>query len=167
MPETVSDSEIAQLIAERKVLPGNWQDELENSTNKDSHAEGQVNLVGESGTQFRVIIRQSLRSDDDFSVILMVSRRVGEPEIRLLRFDGGSHPHRNKVERNWIVRKPHIHRATERYQELKWEFHDGYAEETSRYHDLSGAWESFVADANLQSPTGDRISALPKLFTEG
>ncbi len=166
MPETVPDSEIAQLIAEQKVLPGNWQDELENRKSKDSHLEGQVDLVGASGTQFRVIVRQSLRTSDDFSVILM-AKRVGEPEIRLLRYDGGSHPHRNKIERNWIIRKPHIHRATERYQELKWEFHDGYAEETVRYYDLNGAWESFAADASLRGSSLSRISTLPKLFTEG
>lgn len=166
MPEIVPDSEIAQLITERKALPGNWQDELENPKSKGSHVERQVDLVGASGTQFRVIVRQSLQASDDFSVILMANR-VGKPEVRLLRYDGGSHPHRNKIEGNWIVRRPHIHRATERYQELKWEVHDGYAEETSRYHDLSGAWENFVADANLQSPDGSRILALPKPFAEG
>ena len=166
MPETVSDSEIAQLIAERKHLLGNWQDELENLKPKDSHLEGQIDLAGAAGTRFRIIVRQSVRNSHDFSVIL-IAERPREPEIRLLRYDGGSHPHRNKIERNWIVRKPHIYRATKRYQELKWELHDGYAEETARYHDLSGAWECFVADANLQGPAGSRISTLPKLFTEG
>ena len=166
MPEIVPDSEIGQLIAERKVLSGNQLDELENPKSKGSHIEGQVDLVGVSGTQFRVIVRQSLRTNDDFSVILMANR-AGEPAIRLLRYDGSSHPHRNKIEGNWIVRKPHIHRATERYQELKWEVHDGYAEETVLYRDLSGAWDCFLADANLQSPTGSRVLALSKPFTEG
>ncbi len=165
MPGTVSDSEIFQLIAESKFLTGNWQDELANPKSKGSHIEGQVDLVGASGTQFRVIVRQSLRDSHDFSVILVASRS-GETEIRLLRYDGGSHPHRNKIERNWIERKPHIHSVTERYQELNWEFHDGYAEETIRYHDLSGAWECFLADINLQGPAGSRISTLPNLFTE-
>lgn len=165
MLEIVGDSEIGEMIAEAKYLPSDWQARLADLREASRFLEGAVHIVGDSGRRFRVIVRRHRAYLDNFTVILTTMTGDGS-EFRLLRYDGSNHPHRNKIEGNWIIKKPHIHRATERYQELRWGLHDGYAEETRRYDDLSGAWECFLADTNLQAAEGARVSALPDLFTE-
>ena len=166
MPEIVPDSEIAGMIAEDKHLPWNWQVELSNLKNKAECLESEVYLVGMSGTKFRIIVRQHRIHVNNFTVVLTASLQ-DEVEMRLLRYDGRNHAHRNKIEGYRIGRETHIHRATERYQRLRWELHDGYAEETDRYHDLSGAWKCFGVDTRLTAPAESLNSTLPNLFTEG
>ena len=155
MAEIISDARIASMIAERKYLPLNWQQVQMMFRLRDGSAESFVNFTGADGTPFRILIRQKRGQPSDFSVILMAVLSIpivpGKPEFRLLRYDGSGHDRRNTIEGNWIVGKPHIHRATERYQRKTSQRRpDGYAEETQRYRDLAGAWNSFCADVNLR-----------------
>ena len=143
------------MIAEGKELPRNWQSATMTLRVRGGSAENFADFIGADGTAFRILVRQNRQRPDDFSVILMaiLTQPVApdKPEFRLLRYDGGGHPHRNKIEGNRIPYRPHIHRATERYQALAGQSRpDGYAEETQRYRDLAGAWACFCADVNLQ-----------------
>ena len=165
MPDTVPDLEISGMITEAKPLPWNWQTQLVNLKDKSEFIEGEFQLVGNNGTWFRVIVKQHSTYRNNFTIVLAATLHTGI-EIRLLRYDGSNHAHLNKIEGNRIRRKAHIHRATERYQKVGWEFHDGYAEATNRYYDLSGAWECFWADTNLSNPIGHHFQTLPNLFTE-
>ncbi len=63
--------------------------------------------------------------------------------------------------------KPHIHKATERYQRLRRADAEGYAEETDRYQDIKGAWDCFRADIHLQSSENYEDTNLPSPFVEG
>lgn len=115
MADIVSDAKIAELIAEPKTLPPDWMRQLNRFKDRDDRYEADVdNIEGGAGTRFRIIVRISRVKMNDFSVILM-ALLPENPEFPLLRYDGNSHNHRNRIERNRIMRKPHIHKATERY----------------------------------------------------
>ena len=102
-----------------------------------------------------------------FSIILMATL-PGKGDFRLLRYDGGNHSHRNRIEGNRIKNKPRIHKATERCQsDPRGLQHDGYAEETRRYRDLLGAWDCFFNDLGPQCPDGHQPRIPPDaLFGE-
>ena len=164
MSDTISDDRIESLISERKMLPPDWTQQFDRFKDRDDRYEAEVDFVGAAGTHFRIIARRSRVRMDSFSVILMAILPEN-PEFRLLRYDGSNHNHTNHVEDNRIVRQPHIHRATQRYQEAQRQLpHDGYAEPTDRYQDLPGAWECFSSDLNLRYPEGPQTLMLPMLF---
>ena len=65
----LTDEEIQILIDETKVLPDDFRDRLELKA-KRGHKESQLSVVGEKGSKFRIILRQSSFDAFDFSVIL-------------------------------------------------------------------------------------------------
>ena len=143
------------MIAEGKELPYSWLQTTMTLRVRGGSAESFIDFTGADGTAFRILVRQNQQRPDDFSVIIMaiLTQPVvpGKPEFRLLRYDGGGHAHKNTIEGNRIPYKPHIHRATERYQtRTRQRRPDGYAEETQRYQNLAGAWSCFCNDVNLQ-----------------
>ena len=161
----VSDAAIAGLLAERKILPSDWMEQLASFRRREDRNESALDLVGERGTLFRVIVRQSRSRDNDFSIVLIaILPEIGN--FHLLRYDGGSHSHRNRIEQTRIGRKPHIHMATERYQTDPRRLpSDGYAEETDRYSDLRGAWQCFFEYLAPQYPNEYQTAMLPDMFT--
>ena len=164
MTDIISEARIAAMIAERKGLPENWREELGNLKNHAGRHESDVNFTGAIGTPFRIIVSRRHRSLEDFTIILMLNS-TDHPDFRLIRYDGSGHVHKNTIEGNRIVRKPHIHWATERYQIKTGQRRpDGYAEETQRYQDLPGAWDCFRADLNLQFPDRYGSELLPAPF---
>ena len=161
MADIVSDAKIAEMIAERKTLPLDWMQQLNRFKDRDDRYEAEVDLEGDAGTRFRIIVRSSRIKANDFSVVL-IAALPENPEFRLLRYDGRSHTHRNRMEGNRIRREPHIHRATERYQQDPCGLpHDGYAEQTDRYQDLAGAWNCFLSDVDLQYPEEHYLGVPP------
>ena len=142
-----SDDEIKSLVEERKFLPDNWRGRIPWSE-RTGHKEAKLDIEGADGSQFRIIVRQSLVNRLDFSVILGVERPQSSKVFRLRRYNGKSHEHTNHIEKETFY-DFHIHRATERYQERKGEREDGYAEVTDRYRDYNGAWECLMGDANF------------------
>ena len=140
-------------------------EQLASFRRRDDRNESGLDLAGERGTPFRVIVRQSRYKANDFSIVLIaILPEIGD--FHLLRYDGGSHSHRNRIEGTRIRRKPHIHMATERYQtDPRGLPSDGYAEETDRYIDLRGAWRCFFEDIAPQRPDEYQTAMLPELFT--
>lgn len=165
MADIIADVRIAAMISEPKALPENWREELANLKNRVGRHESQIDLTGANGTQFRVIVSLRHPNPGDFTVILMLDS-PDHPDFRLLRYDGSGHVHKNTLEGDRIIRKPHIHRATERYQIATYQRRpDGYAEETQRYQDLPGAWDCFRTDVNLVFPDNADDKLLPAPFT--
>jgi len=117
-------------------------------TEKYGHHEFNCEFRAESGTVFRLIIRQNSKNRDDFSVILACLPPSSSAFFRLRRYNGKSHEHTNKLEQERFY-DFHIHTATERYQE-EGQREDGYAEPTDRYHDLEGAIDCMIADCAFQ-----------------
>ena len=55
MSVTFSDSQILDLIQERKPLPESWRSRLR-LWPKRGHEEGSIDLIGEGGNQFKLIL---------------------------------------------------------------------------------------------------------------
>lgn len=148
MPEILTDQAIDGLIHEQKLLP---EHPLGRSLKaKSGHKEREMDVTGANGSRFRIIIRQSANNALDFSVILAYRRPHSNALFRLRRYNGKSHQHTNKLERNTFY-DFHIHRATERYQATGLR-EDAFAEPTTAYADLHGALECMLRECTCQLP---------------
>lgn len=158
MARVLDDQEIDALIRESKPLPSNWQARLRpRPKQRYQYEERDLQIEGQSGKQFRVIVRRNRQNPLDFSIILVFEDRDGT-EYRLIRYNG-AHPsrHTNKweMERGLPNRRfgPtfHIHRATERYQLAGFAI-DGYAEPTDSFRDFDSALDAFLESCGFQRP---------------
>lgn len=158
MSRVLTDDEIARLLAEPKPLPANWQSRLAPKPKADrSYTQRELDLRGDSGGEYRIVIRGSQLNRNDFSIILVYKDADGTT-YRLTRFNG-RHPsqHSNKWEKarkaaNATFRnRYHIHYATERYQIEGYDI-DGYAEVTEEYDSFESALDLFVRSNGLSVP---------------
>ena len=144
-----TDAEIAALIAEPKLVTPRQGKAI---TRKLSRYEvATINVLGDAGSDFRVIFRRSRQNPSDFSIILAVQPVQGGHIFHLRRYDG-RHWHTNHLESTSRNKDRfydfHIHTATERYQESNFP-DDGYAEVTDQYHDINSAIKYMAGDAKL------------------
>jgi hypothetical protein len=151
--EFFTDEQINACIDEPKPLPLELADltpPLRNT--RAGHKEAQYDITGTAGTDYRVIVRQSVHNLFDFSIILAHLSKTTNQVFRLRRYNEKSHEHTNQVERDRFYGF-HVHTATQRYQErgLK---EDGFAEPTDRYSDLAGALDCLIADCAFIQPAG-------------
>ncbi len=157
MPSQLSDSDILVLLAEPKPLPGDYQSRLQLRP-KSGHKERELDVIGAAGSDFQLIVRQSLFNPLDFSVILGYLMPGSNVLFRLRRYNGRSHQHTNRIEGDTFY-DFHIHIATERYQTAGCQ-EDHYAETTSRFADLSGAIRCLILDCAFELPPGTQESLL-------
>lgn len=166
----LTDQEIADLIAEPKVMPDNWFSRLElRDKSHFQHREKEIDIEGSNGNLFRLIIRQNNLNVLDFSIILTLREKDSNIEYNLVRYNG-KHPsqHTNKWEKENRMSEYtfdpsfHIHRATQRYQESGYKI-DGYAEVTMKYSDFHSALEQFMVECNLKREDDKQTS----LFERG
>ena len=137
------------LLQERKPLPADWRKRLQLRP-KRGHEERDLELTGDAGSEFRLILRQNKINRLDFSIILAVRVPQSNTTFRLRRYNGKSHEHTNHIE-GVTLYDFHIHMATERYQEIGTR-EDAYAELTDRYGDFHGALRCLLDDANFDIP---------------
>jgi len=145
-----TDSEIAGLIAEAKPLPPDWRTHV-TLRPKRGHRERELPILGEGGSHFRVILRQGVLNPLDFSVILALLVPKTNQAFRLLRCNGKSHEHTNRLESATFY-DFHIHRATERYQREGFR-EDSYAEITDEFSNLEGVLETLIAEGGFVRPS--------------
>lgn len=131
---------------ERKSAPADWTDRIRLRA-KRGHREQDLDLFGDEGNEFRLILRQSTVNQFDFSIILAVRIPLSNQLFRLRRYNGRSHEHTNHLEEETFY-DFHIHYATERYQNLGTR-EDAYAEPTDRYADYRSALRCFIEDSRL------------------
>ncbi|MBN1903348.1 hypothetical protein JW926_18665 [Candidatus Sumerlaeota bacterium] len=155
MPAKFSDSEIDRMIKERKPLPDNYRDRVQ-LREKRGHKERELDVTGENGTQYRIIIRQSNFNPLDFSIILAVNAADSNQIFRLRRYNGKHGEHTNPIEGNTFY-DFHIHNATERYQESGAR-EDTFAEVTERYGDFNGALRCMFEDCGFKIPKDSQTS---------
>ena len=122
-------------LGNSKPLPADWR-RLFRLRPKRGHGENHLDLTGDDGNQFRLILSSRL--------------------FRLRRNNGRNHQHTNSVEGDTFY-DYHIHTATERYQEVG-SREDAYAEATDRYSDLTGAVDCMLEDAGFYAPISDQLS---------
>ena len=149
MAAKFSDQDIELLLTERKPLPVDYRSRMK-LRDKRGHKEGEFEIKGCRGSEFRLILRQSNFNPLDFSVILSYTPPKSNQSIRLRRYNGKSHEHTNQLEGTTFYNF-HIHTATERYQDLG-PREDTYAEPTERYADFPGALRCALTDCGFDLP---------------
>lgn len=149
MGATYTDTEIAALLRERKPLPTDWRSRVQLRA-KRGHSERELDVTGAAGSEFRLVLRQSMLNALDFSIILAVSVPGTNQVFRLRRYNGKGHEHTNHIEGGTFYGF-HVHMATERYQVLG-PREDSYAEPTDRYGDFHEALRCAVADGGFDVP---------------
>ena len=153
MAVTLTESDIAGLLEEPKPLPADFRKRIEVRA-KHGHKERELTVMGEHGSEFHLILRQSAFNAMDFSAILAYRPPKQNQLFRLRRYNGKSHEHTNKLEGETFY-DYHVHHATERYQESGLR-EDAYAQPTDRYTDLAGAIECLLDDCAFERPENDR-----------
>lgn len=155
MAVRLTDDEIARVIRERKPLPTDYRSRTQVRP-KRGHKEREMDVRGAEGSEFRIILRQSLFNPLDFSVILAFCPPQSNQLFRLRRYNGKSHEHTNTVEGQTFY-DFHIHQASERYQDIGERKEDAYAEPTDRFSDMQGAIRCLLEDCGFQLPRQDQI----------
>src|SRR3989304_6686254 len=89
-----TDDQIEKLLRERKPLPSDYRVRLQLKP-KRGHKERDLVIKGETGSEFRIVLRQSDSNPLDFSVILMYGLPNSYQFFRLRRYNGSpEHPNR-------------------------------------------------------------------------
>jgi hypothetical protein len=149
----LADSEISDLLKERKLLPADYKKRIIPKP-KRGHDECEFSVTGESGRSFCVLIRKSIQSPLDFSVILAYDPLGTSARVLLRRYNGKSHEHSNVLEREPAFYDFHIHTATERYMRAGLRA-EHYAQPTDRYADVQAAFFCLTQDCGFEAPPGD------------
>ncbi len=144
-----TDAEINEMLEERKHLPLEYKTKMKLRI-KRGHKERELDVKGELGNSYRIILRQLNSNPLAFSVILAFSPEDTTALFRLRRYNGRNHDHTNQIENNTFTGF-HIHTATERYQELRMR-EDTYAELTDRYSELNSALKCLFEDCGFIVP---------------
>ncbi len=153
----LNDKEISDLVQESKKFPTNYES-LFQTREKKGHKEQELTLQRSNGSQFKVILRQNRINPLDFSLILGYVPPKTTALFRLQRYNGKSHQHTNKIERETFYNF-HIHQATERYQAAGFD-EDGFAVVSSEYADIHGALDCFIKDCSIVLPLNSQLKLL-------
>jgi hypothetical protein len=143
----ITDQRIASLLGEAK----DWVDltRYTPTKRKRAHLQGRIPINGAFGSRFEIFVRMAILDPTDFTVGLGWHRPDVTGLFHLLRCNGSSHDHPNRIEGN-VVEGFHIHVATERYQALG-EPPEGYAY-PAEYSDFRGAVEAFIDLTGITRP---------------
>lgn len=151
----LTDFEITQLLEVAKPVPADFRSKLKLRP-KRGHVERDLEVKGEDGSRFKLILRMSLSNPLSFSAILGYQFPSSNQVFRLRRYNGRAHEHTNVIEKETFY-DFHVHEATERYQELGGK-EDGFAEPTDRFVDLDGAIDCLMQDCNFVLPPDPQLS---------
>ena len=73
-----------RLIEERKVLPNNGRGKFKKTTHRGND-EYRLNVTGEAGNEFQVIVRMSVFNKLNFSVIIKASLKLQQTKSPMAR----------------------------------------------------------------------------------
>jgi hypothetical protein len=149
MDITLTDEDIERLVHERKVLPAKHLERLALKQKRGNY-EAHLEVAGETGGQFRIIVRQLILDPFDFSVILAYRLPHTNKLFRLRRYNGRHGEHTNRIE-GIRFSGTHVHKATARYQD-RGMAEEAFAEPTDRYSNLHEAIDCLIADCGFEKP---------------
>jgi hypothetical protein len=143
--DELTDARIHELLSMKKHLKSSPSPKPKM---KGMHEERDIIVESEDEKErFVVYARQNTKLPDDFSCGLRWEAPSGE-SVHLMRVNGSSHVHPNRIEQTTIVGKCHIHVATARY--ILAGYHaEAYAEEASEYSDPDGALRVLADRCNI------------------
>jgi len=142
--ESLTDERIQSLLNMPKHVTNPKAREVSDA----NHLKRDYNVKSDDGAEdFVLFLRQNKTVNDDFSCGL---RWIppGSEELILVRYNGPSHPHPNRLEGNKLEFVPHIHRTRERYLQANLRA-EGFAETATRYTTMSGALHELVRDLHI------------------
>jgi len=119
-------------------------------TKRGSGNERKTYLLSDAeGNRFNLYLRQNYKPgmEDAFSCGLSFILPSGVA-FTLVRYNGPSHNHPNKLENEKLGYICHIHKSSKKYLDETGKA-DGYAEATKRYHTLEGALYCLIKDCNI------------------
>lgn len=159
MPIELTDEQIERLLtcAKRITNPGTrWK-------TQQGVRQRNFKVKADSGEDMHLFLRQNTKIPENFSCGLRCIMPNGD-SVMLARYNGSNHPHRNPIERTEFSFQCHIHKATERYIAIGRKS-EHYAEPTTRYTNLDGAFLALTADCNISGmPGNDDESPIEDLF---
>ncbi|OUO91863.1 hypothetical protein [Cloacibacillus sp. An23] len=156
----MTDEELQALIKLPKTISKHEMNKLTSPVEEYGYYRSDARLSADSDCRFIMRTRQAADDPMDFSVILSVELPDGK-QFNLVRCNGSSHVHRNKIERT-RVRGMHRHIATQRYMEQKADA-EGYAEKIDEYNSLEEAIQYMLQFAKV-TPQALAESGTPSLF---
>lgn len=154
--DAIPDTLIEELLRQSKRVANpkaKWQE-------KPGHRQRNFNVLA-SNHSFVLFQRQNVRVPEDFTCGLRWEPPGGGSLI-LVRYNGSSHVHGNKLEGDTLRHVCHIHRTTERYLAIGITA-EGFAEASSRYRTIDGALHCLATDCFISGL--DTIPDEPDLFT--
>lgn len=128
----------------------------------EGHEQVTYNVSAEGEEKFLLYKRQNKAEGmaDDFSCGLAWITPSGE-KLTLIRYNGSSHNHKNKLSGELLGYSCHIHKANTDYLEHTGKA-DGEATVTDRYSTLNGALHCLLEDCNIDGLTVEQDN--PTLF---
>jgi hypothetical protein len=157
MPKIITDQEIQSFISEQKILPENFHFTLRTRNFYQNYQRE----ISTKDHQFLIIVRRTIGDPLNFSVVIGV--KIQNKWFRLRRYNGNYHTHKNKLEQ-MKFHQFHIHKATERYQ-LNDLDEDQFAEPTTAYTDLDGAFQLALQENNFKTPTALKHKLLDEFLS--
>jgi hypothetical protein len=153
----LTDTEIQQFISERKQMTISLLELFQSLKDKRGHKAGEHSIARPDGSSFVIKVRLSNENPLDFSAILGYTPPNSNKLFLLRRYNGKSHEHKNKLEKELAFYDFHIHTATERYQRegAKEEY---FAEITDRYSTIHEALNCLIDDCNIAIPTNSQLN---------
>ncbi len=152
----LTDTEIQALVNTKKQMTVEPDLLFLSMKEKRGHKSAEHEMPQPDGSTFIIKIRMSIENPFDFTVILGFTPAKSTKLFLLRRYNGKSHEHRNKLEKEADFYDYHIHTATERYQRegTKEEY---YAEASSRYSTSQQALNCLIADCNVDLPLSSQL----------
>ena len=148
----LTDEEIEALISEPKVMPQPASTVITKMKTKSNHKGVEKNSCefprDNNQDKWLIYVRQNLVNSLDFSCGLALIPESRQKPFMLLRYNGNSHEHSNKLEKGSPFKDFHIHRATEKYQQSSFS-DDHYAEPTTRFAQFPDAYRCLIEDCNI------------------
>ena len=155
MADILNDQDIENLLKEEKHTAVSVYVFFSQMREKKAHREADIIVPRPDGSYFKVILRQNSLNPLDFSAILGIVVKGSNQLIKLRRYNGKSHEHKNKLEAEQFY-DFHIHHATERYQNIGYK-EELYAIPTERYANLRDALKCLAQDCNIMFPGSNQM----------
>jgi len=143
--ENLSDELIEELLSSSKTIINEEKTKTEYKYKRKN-----IHIKDTNDRSYQLYLRLNIKNANDFScgiALILPDNKL----LTLMRCNGNSHKHCNKLEKQTLEQDFHIHKATERYYKAGLKI-DGFAYITKDYRDIEGAYTLLINQCNVQQP---------------